>query len=129
MKTFDFSGFVKFDYDTYDKIKLTQPDGFKIDLVSRFSEIKDSYPNIKLQVNYWLSDSECTKDKMTENFLSKLFGDLSADYEAHEYCYSSWSSGTDYDTVLSIGGYDLYRELKDKEGQFLIIEVNVLDSF
>ena len=129
MKTFDFTGFIKFEYDSFDKITLVQTDGFKIDLVNRFSEIKDNFPDIKLQVNYWLSDSECTKEKMTENFLRKLFGDLSADYEVNSYCYSSWTSGTDYDTVLSIGGHDLYNELKNKEGQFIIIEVNVLDSF
>ena len=129
MKTFDFSGFIKFEYDSFDKIKLVQTDGFKIDLVNRFSEIKDNFPDIKLQVNYWLSDSECTKDKMTENFLRKLFGDLSADYEVNSYCYSSWTSGIDYAIVLSIGGHDLYNELKDKEGKFLIIEINVLDSF
>ena len=36
MKTFDFTGFIKFEYDSFDKIKLVQTDGFKIDLVNRY---------------------------------------------------------------------------------------------
>lgn len=64
---------------------------------------------------------------MLEGFLRKLYGDISADYESNGYCYSSWSSGTDYDTTLQIGGHDLITELSSEQDSFIIIELNIED--
>lgn len=127
MKTIELSGVIKFEYDDWSKVKLVQSDGYKIDLVNRFKEAKESFPNAKFQVNYWLSDKPCSKNDMVEGWLRKLYGDISADYEKNDYCYSSWTSGTDYDTTLQIGGHNLDSELSDEEGRYLIIEINVED--
>src|SRR5690349_6208376 len=124
VKTIELSGIIKKEWDDWDKIKLVQSDGYKIDLVSRFREAIESYPNKKVQVNYWLSDKPCTKNEMTENFLKKLYGSAEAEYEKNYYRYSSWTSGTDYDTVLSVGGHNLYYELANEDGRFIILELN-----
>lgn len=124
MKTIELSGIVKFEYDEWDKLKLIQEDGYKIDLVSRFREAYESFPNQKVQVNYWLSDEPCTKSEMTEGFLKKLYGVIDADYEKNDYAYSSWTSGTDYDTKLIIGGHNLYSELRNEVDRFIIIELS-----
>jgi len=124
MKTIELSGIVKFEYDSWDKLKLVQEDGYKIDLVSRFREAYESFPNQKVQVNYWLSDKPCTKSEMTEGFLKKLYGAIDADYKKNDYAYSSWTSGTDYDTTLTIGGHNLYSELRNEIDRFIIIELS-----
>lgn len=124
MKTIELSGILKFEYDSWDKIKLIQEDGYKIDLVGRFQEAYENFHNKKVQVNYWLSNKPCTKQEMTEGFLRKLYGIIDAEYERNDYNYSSWTSGTDYDTKLWIGGHNLYSELRNEQGRFIIIELN-----
>lgn len=124
MKTIELSGIIKFEHDDWDKLKLVQEDGYKIDLVARFKEAYESFPKQEVQVNYWLSDKPCSKQKMQEAFLMKLCGNINADYEKNDYAYSSLTSGTDYDTTLKIGGHNLYNELRMEEGKFIIIELN-----
>lgn len=110
--------------DSWETIKLVQEDGYKIDLVGRFREATESFPKMEIQVGYYLSDKVCTKDEILEGFLKKLFGNVDASYEANGFAYSSWTSGTDYDTNLTIGGHDLFRELANEEGRFILIELN-----
>lgn len=110
--------------DNWRTIKLVQEDGYKIDLVGRFKEATESFPNMEIQVGYYLSDNVCTKEEILEGFLKKLFGSVDASYEANGYAYSSWTTGTDYDTNLTIGGHDLFRELNNEEGKFILIEIN-----
>jgi len=132
MKTIELSGVIKFECEDecndWNKIKLIQSDGYKIDLVNRFKEADESFPNAEFQVNYWLSDKPCSKNDMIEGFLKKLYGDISADYEKVHCYYTSWSTGDKYDTILQIGGHNLGSELSDEEGKFLIIEINVKDA-
>ena len=105
-------------------IKLLQEDGYKIDVVGRFKEATESFPNMELQVRYYLSNNVCTKEEIQEGFLKKLFGSVDANYEANEYAYSSHTSGIDYDTNLTIGGHDLFAELYNQDGRFILIELN-----
>lgn len=110
--------------DSWQTIKLVQEDGYKIDLVGRFKEATESFPNMGIQVGYYLSDNVCTKEEILEGFLKKLFGSIDASYETNGYAYSSCTTGTDYDTNLTIGGHDLFRELNNEEGRFILIELN-----
>lgn len=110
--------------DSWETIKLVQEDGYKIDLVGRFKEAIESFPNLEIQVGYYLSDNVCAKEEILEGFLKKLFGSVDASYEANRYSYSSWTNGTNYDTNLTIGGHDLFRELNNEEGRFILIELN-----
>jgi hypothetical protein len=121
----ELSGIIKKEWsDNWQTIKLVQEDGYKIDLVGRFKEASESFPNMEIQVGYYLSDNSCTKDQIVEGFLKKIFGSVDASFEANGYYYSSWTSGTDYDTNLKIGGHDLFQELCNEEGRFILIELN-----
>lgn len=129
MKTVTLSGFIKMDWsDSWQTIKLVQEDGYKIDLINRFKEAIESYNNSQVQVNYYLSDKSCTKNEMVEGWLKKLVGAIDASYEANGYAYSSWTSGTDYDTNFSVGGHNLLSELSKEDGRFMIIELNFKDK-
>lgn len=129
MKTVTLSGFIKIDWSgSWQTIKLVQEDGYKIDLINRFKEAIESYNNSQVQVNYYLSDKACTKNEMLEGFLKKLYGYVEAEYEKNDYCYSSWTSGTDYDTTLKVGGHNLLSELSEEDGRFMIIELNFKDK-
>ena len=129
MKTVTLSGFIKMDYSSsWQTIKLVQEDSYKIDLINRFKEAIESYNNYQVQVNYYLSDKACTKNEMVEGWLKKLVGAIDASYEANGYAYSSWTSGTDYDTNFSVGGHNLLSELSAEDGRFMIIELNFKDK-
>ena len=79
MKKVQLSGIIRFEENkSFPQIKLIQEGGYKIDLVSRFIEIDESFPKSKIQVNYWLSEEPCTKNEMLENTLRRLFGDINA---------------------------------------------------
>lgn len=131
MKTIELSGIINvtdswdFDKDNnYSKIILIQSDGYRIDLVARIIEMVDSFGETG-QVNYWISDKPKTKDEMVEGFLKKLYGHIEAKYDSDWHYYSTLTGGNmEYDTELKIGGHNLYNELQDKEGMFLIIELS-----
>lgn len=110
--------------DSWETIKLVQEDGYKIDLVGRFKEAIESFPKCDIQVDYYLADNVSTKEEILEGFLKKLYGNVEASYEAIEYAYSSWTAGTDHDTNLTIGGHDLFRELANEDGRFILLELN-----
>lgn len=128
MKTVTVSGIICFEYDQFNKVKLVQPDGSDIDLVDWFEELSRLNSHKAIQVGYWLANEPCTRDEAVMGFLEKLYGyGIEAEYDAQEYCYSSWTAGCDYYTKLRIGGHDLYEEILDKEGKFIIVELNFLE--
>ena len=50
-------------------------------------------------------------------------GGMVAEFDKNDYCYSSWTSGTDYDTNFSIGNHNLFNELCGSEGKYLIFKI------
>lgn len=124
MKKITLSGILQFEYDDWDRLYLIQEDGYKIDLVNKFQEAIANFGDEGVQVSYWLSDKPCTKNEIVEGWIKQFHGDVEAEYQENYFQYSSWTDGTDYNTVLTIGGHDLYNELIDKEGKFIIIEMN-----
>ena len=128
MKTMELSGIIEIGVDNWDKIILVQKDGLRVDLLGRIIEMVSSFGNTG-QVNYWISDNPISKDEAVEKFLEKLYGRIDAEYEAYHYYYSTLTGGgVDYDCELTIGGHNLYRELADKEGKFLIIELSFKEN-
>lgn len=111
--------------DHWDTLHLVEPDGYKIDLMARFGEIKSSFPKSKIQVGYWVCPTQCTKDEAILSVLEKLYGVLSVEKEVNEYYYSSYTYGVDYDTTLQIGGHNLFHEMEDKNGKYVILEINI----
>ena len=125
MKKVTISGVIKSVWpDSFKSIKLVQKDGYMIDLVGRAKEASESYIGYSVQVSYYLSDEVCTKNEMVEGWLKTISGAIEADYKTSSYRYSSWTHGTDYDTILNIGRHDLFSELNGQEGMFVIIEFN-----
>lgn len=125
MKTFEISGIIKREWDDFTKIKLIQSDGLSIDLINRFAEIVESFPNEQYQVSYYIADKKMSKDEIMTGFLYKLDGVIDAEYEKEEYYYSSWTNGVYYNSTLTVGGHDLLGELEEKDGKFIIIEINI----
>lgn len=108
-------------------VKLEQPNGYKIDLISRVIECIDSYPNKKIQLSYYISDNECTLDEAIEGHLNFVMGNITADYETNHYSYSEYTSGTDYDSILQIDSHNLLNELYAHIDKHLIICLTITD--
>ncbi len=128
MVKIELKGKIERDYSgAYEKIKLVQEDGYKVDLVGRFQEAMESFPGMQVQVGYYLSDEPCTRQEALEGFLKKILGSIDSaevGFEKHSWQYSSWTSGTDYITNLKIGGHDLFQELRGQEEKYILLELN-----
>lgn len=110
--------------DYWRSIKLVQSDGYKLDLIARIIEAKASFGYGNVQLNYYISDAPNDRGKIIENTILNYSGAINGSFEANEYRYSSWTSGTDYDTELKIGRHNLYNELISEVGKFIHIEIN-----
>lgn len=118
------SGIVLFKHeDEFERVKLVQDNGYEIDLILRFQEAMMNHKGHMMKVEYWTSDQPCTEDEMKEEFLRRAFGDPKVGYDKNDYCYSSWTWGTDYDTNLRIGGHDIMSELYGEKGKFLLLNL------
>lgn len=117
------SGFIRCDRSGgFQKIYLEQDSGLKIDLVSRFSEAVFSFGG-KCFIKHWTSDKKDTDENMVAGaILLQLGGELTADYSANSYFYSEYTQGTEYDTNLNIGGYDLLSILEENKGKYCLFE-------
>ena len=126
MTKFSLSGIIKYEHPElkFEKIKLIQDDGYKIDLIGRFQELKESHPPLKIQVNYFISEKPCSLEEAKKRWLAKISGALKAEYNSEEYHYSKWSYGIDYESNLKIGGHSLFDELRQYENKFLILKMS-----
>lgn len=132
MNTVTLSGvIITYEYDEYfggnfNNIILKGEDGYIVNLIGRLQELKASYPDDEIQVNYWLSDNYCTRDEIIEGFLNKIFGGLTVECVDNGFMGSSWTGYCeDFNTVLTIGGHDFFRELSEEDGKFIIIDFNI----
>lgn len=124
MKDFVFTGFIKTDWsDDFKTIKLIDGDN-SVDLVKTFRAIFDLCES-EVTVSYFISDTKKTENEILENWLKKLFGAITAEYETESYHYSSWTHGTDYNTYLKIGGHDLFDEFDSYEDKWCVLKVSV----
>ncbi len=126
MKSIEISGVIQFEHKTnWDKIKLVQEDGYKIDLVTRLAEIIESFDLKPFQLSYFISPERETKRELIEKHLMHLSGYMEAEYTEDHYAYSEYTQGTDHNTELKIGGHDLYRNLREHKGKFILLIVNL----
>lgn len=122
---FEISGILKKSYsENWVQYKLVQPDGYEIDLVSRISEMIQSFPEMMFNVGYYVSNKPESKNKILEKILSSIYGGNSVGYDAESYSYSSMTNGTDFYTNLIIGGHDLKQEFEQYIDKFILIEIN-----
>lgn len=125
MNTLTLSGIIRLKFDRWNKIKLVSEDGYQLDLVGRFQEMMDTFPKHKVQINYWVTDKQKTKDEMMEGWLKQVFGSIDAEYGSDTFNGSSMTgSWTEDYTTLQVGGHNLYNEISSYEGKFILIELN-----
>jgi hypothetical protein len=85
-------------------------------------EFKEEIQGKQVSVRYFISDTEKTKESLTENLISSIAGDVDADYGDR---YSDISGYLWTDEELTVGGYDLLTELRSNIGKFVYMEVDV----
>lgn len=75
----------------------------------------------QVSVKYWISETEKTREQLQENHLLCISGATEADYgdRGSDVTGYLW---TDQD--LTVGGHDLFKELNDKAGKFIYMEVS-----
>ena len=115
-----------FIFDNYSSVKLIQDNGYKVDLISRFAEIVDSF-GYKLSVRYWITDTKASFSDAVEGNIKQLLGGTVSELEANSYSYSEYTSGVEYDSDLKIGGHDLLKELEGQSGKWLWIMIEPTD--
>jgi hypothetical protein len=74
----------------------------------------------KVFVRYYLSDKEITLDQANRALIIKTCG---GDIDELEFILDAYSEYTimDYKEELKVGGHDLFEELEDYEGKYLIL--------
>ena len=77
----------------------------------------------KVFVRYFLSDKEITEEQAKEALILKTLG---GDIEELDFILDAYSEYTimDYSEELKIGGHDLFNELQDSEGKFLLLIID-----
>lgn len=76
----------------------------------------------QVSVRYWISDTEKTKEQLTESALLNIIGAVDAEY------IDRYSEITGYlwtDEKLKIGGHNLLAELSSYKGKFVYLEIDV----
>jgi hypothetical protein len=106
---------------SFERIFLEGADGYKVDLLGRLHETMYNY-GTKVSIRYWISPESQTKDELITRTLSILDGAIDIEFDAHEYSYSEWTHRVDYVTTFTIGGHDMFKELKSRDGKYLYLE-------
>jgi len=76
----------------------------------------------QVSVRYFISDTEKTKEELTENLISTIAGSVDADYGDR---YSDITGYLWTDEELNVGGHDLLEELRSNIGKYVYMEVDV----
>jgi len=79
----------------------------------------------KVFVRYFLSDKEITEEQAKEALILKTFGGYIEELDFVLDAYSEYTI-MDYSEELKIGGHDLFNELQDSEGKFLLLIIEVV---
>lgn len=119
------SGVIRVDYhDGFSHVYLDQPDGTSLDLVYRIDEVRAICAG-KIQLSYFITEHPATMDEATEGFVRKLVGGANDEsiYKQSDYSYSEYTTGTDYDTELNIGGHDLFKALIGTNGKYMNMRI------
>lgn len=121
MNMVNYTGWLaKLDYygEEYLELSLSSIDGPFIE------ELQEKIANKNVTVRYWICDKECTKEEANEQFFKTLTGLVDCEYDV------SYTETTGYlwtTEELKVGGHDLFSELSNSVGKFLILEVDVYD--
>lgn len=73
-------------------------------------------------VRYWVTDTECSIDQASEDFLATVMGRAEVKYGAQ---YSELTGYLWTDEDLIVGGHDLLKELKSYKDKWLILQLEI----
>ena len=82
----------------------------------------EDFQGQKVSIRYWTSDKEKSKKELQKGFLKTLFGEIEAEYEDF---YSEYTGYLWTDEELCIGGHDLLAEIRNYEGKYIRLEVDI----
>ena len=85
------------------------------------ADIADVFkPGEKIFVCYFIADRQITVEEASEALLVKMLG---GNVDALDFVLDAYSEWTilDYNEEMVIGGHDLYQELLDAEGKYLLM--------
>lgn len=106
----------------YEQIYLVQKNGYKINIIHRLNEAIINY-GTKMTIKYWYADKFVSEKIIKLNVIKKFYGILTAEYETQDWGHSEYTHGTDYNTIINIGGHNLYNELLSLQNKFIWIEI------
>ena len=86
------------------------------------SEFEEEMQGKQVSVRYWISNTEKTKEELTENMIMAISGSVDADYGD---AYSDYTGYLWTDEELKVGGHDLLDELRSNVGKYVYMEVDV----
>lgn len=100
-------------------------DNYKTGLSFDFDEeSSDTIDNVFLRI--YVSNEKCSLEQAMEGYLEKMFGCLLA--TGQEYGYSEYTIEGFHVHSLRLGGHDLNKILKSKEGKYLHVLIDVVPS-
>ncbi|WP_144106796.1 hypothetical protein [Paraburkholderia sp. BCC1886] len=78
-----------------------------------------------VSVRYWITDKEVAREEAEIAFVHKLMGFANCDFGAH-YSEATGYLWTDEDVM--IGGHDLLNELRTYKGEWVILEIDIMEA-
>jgi len=132
MEEFTFKGYIEFGgYGNFDTIFLTSKrgGGTKQDLVKKFQGIAELFSTPDVGVSFYITDKEETEQEIKEKFLKEIVGAIEGEFEDNTYWYSEYTyDNSSYDTVLRIGGHNMFDELKEFKGKWCMLKVKLKEK-
>lgn len=121
---FVYRGIITYDWsEDFQQLLLVDEDK-KINLVKKLRAVFDLYENA-VSVSYFVGGNKLPDNEIQEIWLKKLFGAVEAEFETSSYHYSEHTFGTEYNTYLTIGGHDLFNELRENSDKWCLLKISV----
>lgn len=119
MRTLTYNGLITEGYNG------DNDDALYIDNTCITQELAEEINGKQVSARYWISKNKInSKEEAQESFFKTLIGVAESEYE------SAYSEVTGYlwtTENLQIGGHDLDSELRDSEGKYILLEIDIHD--
>lgn len=109
--------------DRFSRVYIEEDGGNKVDLIGRISAAVYNYGRT-VSVRYWISSKKLCQESIKEQSLLYIMGLCESDYKEESYSYSEHTYGTDYKSILNIGGHNLYYEIISNSGKYIVLEID-----
>jgi hypothetical protein len=87
------------------------------------SILHDQIRGKNVNIRYWITDKEATKEEAKADFIESISGKAETDYGSR---YSDYTGYLWTDEECKIGGHDLIEEIKANKGKWLHLEIDIL---